>query len=396
VLAIHCNCQQLIEVRGDKVTRYQSSGLPLNTVSGLAINSALPISSYVSSALPVSYGYGLNGLNTLGLHNNLGLYNNLGLHNNLGLYNNLGLRSVVSPSVYSVVPKQSLLAVRQPSLAIAQPAISFAQRSVIAQPQIDVALRPQVLTSEAVRPVNAAIQQIGRTVEYKPVPYSDQPIVPQEIVVEPSDQPINIHFRSRSSTIRISHEHIPGEPGTVEQTSSQDEPSKVIHEVVKPVIQEVREVIQPYRQITQEVQPVVENVHRVVAQGEGIREQYVAQPLVKQVIQEVRPAVQTYAVRQPVVSVAQPIQTVVSQPKIAAVAQVIPQVQYQAVEPITTSIVRTPIINRYEQPIIGYNRVVSVDQPQFAVRQQISEPVIRVDYDRVQKGNDFIKYVETD
>jgi uncharacterized protein with ATP-grasp and redox domains len=67
----------------------------------------------------------------------------------------------------------------------------------------------------------------------------------------------------------LSQEHIPGAPGTVEQTSSQDEPSKVIHEVVKPVIQEVREVIQPYRQLSQEVQPVVENVHTVVAKGEG-------------------------------------------------------------------------------------------------------------------------------
>jgi hypothetical protein len=124
--------------------------------------------------------------------------------------------------------------------------------------------------SQQVVPVSAAIQQTGRTVEYKSVPFTDEPLVPQVVEVEPSDIPLHIHFKSRSSSIQLTQEHIPGAPGTVEQTQSQDEPSKVVHEVVKPVIQEVREVITPYRQVVQEVQPVVESVHTIVAKGEGV------------------------------------------------------------------------------------------------------------------------------
>ena len=296
LLAVHCHCAEVLEVRGDNVVRTSDLSLPLKTVSGISHLRSLPLQTSYLSTLPhhLNYGVsglsglsslsGLSGLSTYGLGlNNLGLnyglnYGNLGLNHlgNLGYLNNIRT-SVLQPQVVNIAPqlhRQNLLAIRQPSLAIAQPSLSYAERAaVIARPQLSVAVRPQVLSlgaSEAIRPVNAAIHQIARTVEYRPVPYSDQPIVPQEVVVEPSDQPINIHFKSRSSTVRISQEHIPGEPGTIEQTQSQDEPSKVVHEVVKPVIQEVREVIQPYRQVTQEVQPVVENVHRVVSQGEGM------------------------------------------------------------------------------------------------------------------------------
>src|SRR6218665_3558904 len=53
-----------------------------------------------------------------------------------------------------------------------------------------------------------------------------------------------------------------------EHTSSEDEPQRVIHEVVKPVIQEVREIIQPYRRLIQQIQPVIEQTHTVIAKGE--------------------------------------------------------------------------------------------------------------------------------
>jgi len=123
-------------------------------------------------------------------------------------------------------------------------------------------------------PVSAAIRQLGRTVEYRSVPNTEEPIVPQYVVVEPSDIPLHIHFKSSSSTIRLTQEHIPGEPGTVEHTRSEDEPSRVVHEVSKPIIQEVREVIQPYRKVVQELQPVIEKVHTVVSKGEGIPPYY--------------------------------------------------------------------------------------------------------------------------
>ena len=229
---------------------------PVKTISGLSsiglsavspLSYSLPISSYVSGLPAVSYGgYGgyLSGLNSGYLSSAHNVYGGISL----------------APSVYSVAPQHSVLAIRQPAV-----------QTLVAQPAAVAIARPHVLNavhSDAVRPVSAAIHQLGRTVEYKEVGHNEQPVVPQEVVVEPSDQPLNIHFRSRSSTVRLTQDHIPGEPGTVEQTQSQDEPSKVIHEVVKPVIQEVREVIQPYRQITQEVQPVVENVHRVVSSGQ--------------------------------------------------------------------------------------------------------------------------------
>jgi hypothetical protein len=54
----------------------------------------------------------------------------------------------------------------------------------------------------------------------------------------------------------------------VEHTSSEEEPHRVMHEVVKPVIQEIREIIQPYRRVVQQIQPVLEEVHTIVAKGE--------------------------------------------------------------------------------------------------------------------------------
>lgn len=42
----------------------------------------------------------------------------------------------------------------------------------------------------------------------------------------------------------------------------------MIHEVVKPVIQEIREIIQPYRRLIQQIQPVIEQTHTVIAKGE--------------------------------------------------------------------------------------------------------------------------------
>ena len=293
---LSCNCQQVIEVSGNKVVRSQETHLPVRTVSGISSISGL--SGVRSSVVPVSSSYGIGGLSGFGLDANY----LSDLRQRV-----LGSTINIAPSPASYLPfqhSQTLLGIRQPSFAIgqqpvgyaiAQPAVQYAQQAVavarpqvlsfaqpaiqvarpqvlsVAQPAIQVA-RPQVLSvaaQQSVHPVNAAIQQVARTVEYRPVPYSDQPIVPQEVVVEPSDQPINIHFKSRSSTVRISQEHQGGEPGSVEQTQSQDEPSKVVHEVVKPVVQEVREVIQPYRQVTQEIQPVVENVHTVVSHGEG-------------------------------------------------------------------------------------------------------------------------------
>ncbi|XP_054160309.1 uncharacterized protein LOC128958473 [Oppia nitens] len=117
-------------------------------------------------------------------------------------------------------------------------------------------------------PLSAAIQT-HRTFEVVPVSLPQEPPVPQIIDVEPSEQPVQVIFRSVSSPVLVQQIHTPGAPGEVQSTQSEDEPHRVLHQVLRPVIQEVREVIQPYRRVTQEVRPVLEEVHTVVAKGEG-------------------------------------------------------------------------------------------------------------------------------
>lgn len=400
LFVLSCNAApQVLEVTGPRVTKIQETHLPLRTVSGISSVSGL------TSGLPVSSSYvsGVNPLTSLGL--NLGYLSDLrqrvlGSSINIapsafsyapfGQANSLAIRQqglAIGAAPVSYAISQPSLAISQPSIAIAhQPAIHVARQAhyAIAQPAVShvahvahvaqpaLALRPQVLAAQqAVHPVNAAIQQVARTVEYRPVPYSDQPIQAQEVVVEPSDQPINIHFKSRSSTVRISQEHQAGEPGTVEQTQSQDEPSRVQHEVVKPVVQEVREVIQPYRQVTQEIQPVVENVHTVVAHGEGQRAQYVAEPIVRQNLVAVRPAVQSFAVQQPA------IQTVaVQQPAVQTLAVQQPALRYVAVAQPAVQAVRQFAV---AQPAISAYRQIAVAQPAIsAVRSfAVNQPAIQ-------------------
>ncbi len=121
--------------------------------------------------------------------------------------------------------------------------------------------------SVPVGPLPAAIQST-RTYEVRPISLPQEPAVPQIIEIEPSEQPVQIIFRSISSPVHVQQIHTPGAPGQVESTNSEDEPHRVTHEVMRPVIQEIREVIQPYRRVVQEVRPVLEEVHTVVAKGE--------------------------------------------------------------------------------------------------------------------------------
>jgi len=123
-------------------------------------------------------------------------------------------------------------------------------------------------------PVIAAIIT-QRTAEVVDFPTPPEVITPQVLIVEPNQLPVTIEFRSQSSPVNVHQVHIPGPPGDVKATRSEEEPDRVLHEVVKPVIQEVREIIQPFRKITQEILPVQEEVHSVVARGEGIRQQIV-------------------------------------------------------------------------------------------------------------------------
>ncbi|XP_054159995.1 pupal cuticle protein 36-like [Oppia nitens] len=119
-------------------------------------------------------------------------------------------------------------------------------------------------------PIQAAVHS-RHSVEIRPVPTQNAPIQPQVIEVDSGDLPIILNFNSRSSRLVVQQSHAPAPPQEVQSTKSEDEPHRLVHEVLKPVIQEVREVITPYRRIVQEVRPVVEEIHTVVAKGEARR-----------------------------------------------------------------------------------------------------------------------------
>ncbi|KAH9405932.1 hypothetical protein TYRP_014229 [Tyrophagus putrescentiae] len=61
-----------------------------------------------------------------------------------------------------------------------------------------------------------------------------------------------------SHRIKVKQTHESAGAGETEQTSSEEEPHRLIHEVRKPIIQE-------------EIQPVQEEIHTIVAKGEGRR-----------------------------------------------------------------------------------------------------------------------------
>jgi hypothetical protein len=395
LLAIQCNCQRVVEIgSGNGVRAVQVESRPVfsglssvRTIGGL---SSFGVQPFGAAYGPAAYGVGLSSIG--------------GLRLNYGNYGNYGLGQVaVRPHAVSYVaaqPAYQTVAVAQPAyqtVAVAQPQVQTVVQAVQPAVQTVAVAQPQVYSSavqqvqhvqQQVPVVNAAVHQVGRTVEYRAVPFNDEPINPQVVEVEPADQPLHIHFKSRSSTIQLSQEHT-GQPGTVEQTSSQDEPSKVIHEVVKPVIQEVREVVQPYRQLSQEIQPVIENVHTVVSRGEGERRQFVAQQYVPQAVQAVavQPAVQhvqTVAV-QPAVQHVQTVAHPYAVQHVRTVAQPVAQfqtvaqpyaVQQVAAQPYAVQQVRTVAA----QPLLGlsqaYRQILSPAQSVYAVEQQPGVQVI--------------------
>jgi hypothetical protein len=288
LFAIHCNCQ-LISIGGAGYGR--SVLLSPNGVSSIG-----------------SYG-GLGNLGSLGYTNYGGIGSYLGTQSLYGLrpLGGIGLNSYVSHPLpyHSAFINPSNYGFGFSSIGGMRPqALNLVSA---AHPEIAV----NAISAQKAVPVNAAVKQVGRTVEYKPVPFTDEPIVPQYVVVEPSDIPLHIHFKSRSSTIRLSQEHIPGLPGTVEVTRSRDEPSKVVHEVSKPVIQEVREFVQPYRKVIQELQPVIENVHTIIAKGEGERRRYFDEPIAKTVERSLHQVIQPYDTYQTIAQQFNPYQSLV-------------------------------------------------------------------------------------
>jgi len=114
-----------------------------------------------------------------------------------------------------------------------------------------------------------AAVQTRYSVDVRHVATQSEPIQPQTVLVDAGILPLTILFRSASSNINVLQQHVGSEAGEVQQTSSEDEPHRLVHEVTKPIIQEVREVITPYRRVVQEIKPVVEDIQTIVARGEA-------------------------------------------------------------------------------------------------------------------------------
>ena len=57
-------------------------------------------------------------------------------------------------------------------------------------------------------------------------------------------------LKSASSSLNVLQQH-EGAGGDTQETSSEDEPHRLIHTVRKPIVQEVREVISPFRKVIQ-------------------------------------------------------------------------------------------------------------------------------------------------
>jgi hypothetical protein len=166
-----------------------------------------------------------------------------------------------------------------------------------------LALAGRAVATQSVGPVVAAIET-KRSAQVVDVPTSQDLITPQTFIVEPSPHPVNIEFRLSASPINVNQVYIPGRPGQVQATRSEEEPERHLHEVVKPVIEEVRETIVPYRRVTQEI-------NSILARDQ---QQVIAQPAVAAV--GVEPAV-----------------------------AVVPALQTIGVQPVATGLVGTRILN---------------------------------------------------
>jgi len=79
--------------------------------------------------------------------------------------------------------------------------------------------------------------------------------------------PVYMTFKTQSSPLYVKQEH-KGTKGSYQKSDSKDEPHKLVHEVVKPVIQELKEIITPYRKVIQVIEPVREERLTKVHKGE--------------------------------------------------------------------------------------------------------------------------------
>ncbi|XP_046912424.1 uncharacterized protein LOC124493390 [Dermatophagoides farinae] len=95
-------------------------------------------------------------------------------------------------------------------------------------------------------------------------------LVNRPLLVQSPAQEVNVHYRSQSAPLNVQHTHIPAPKPELQLSRSEEEPHKLVHEIVRPVIQEVREIIQPYRRIIQEIRPVQEELVQKIAKNSNV------------------------------------------------------------------------------------------------------------------------------
>ena len=70
--------------------------------------------------------------------------------------------------------------------------------------------------------------------------------------------PVYMSFKTQSSPLYVKQEHR-STKGSYQKSHSKDEPHRLVHQDVKPLVQELKEVITPYRKVVQVVEPVRED-----------------------------------------------------------------------------------------------------------------------------------------
>jgi len=137
---------------------------------------------------------------------------------------------------------------------------------IVSKPYVNFLQQPKTLGSSNL----AADISSQRTVDV--IPIQTESLAPLEktiLQVGGGLSPVEVLFRTRSSTLKVRQKHHSQPGGTVDQTVSNEEPFRLLHKLTRPVIQEVREVIQPYRKVVQEIQPVQEKIVTYVARAVG-------------------------------------------------------------------------------------------------------------------------------
>lgn len=76
-----------------------------------------------------------------------------------------------------------------------------------------------------------------RSYEVKPMIVENHPVEPSVVNVDGSEQPVKVIFHTQSSPMMVRQVHTPRKPLEVERKNTIDEPHRVIHAVMRPVIQ---------------------------------------------------------------------------------------------------------------------------------------------------------------